>query len=64
MKLNCEAYPESANVYDSIGEVYMELGDTALAIKNYEQSLKLNPANTMRRKCYRSFGRRSRMYDL
>lgn len=46
MKLNCEAYPESANVYDSIGEVYMELGDTALAIKNYEQSLKLNPANT------------------
>ncbi|MBK9248928.1 MAG: FKBP-type peptidyl-prolyl cis-trans isomerase [Ignavibacteria bacterium] len=46
MKLNVEAYPESANVYDSIAEVYMELGDTALAIKNYEHSLKLNPKNT------------------
>lgn len=46
MKLNVELYPESANVYDSIGEIYMELGNTKQAIQNYEKSLKLNPKNT------------------
>jgi len=45
-QLNVEAYPESANVYDSLGEGYMVDGDKALAIENYEKSLKLNPNNT------------------
>ncbi len=44
-KLNVEAYPESFNVYDSLGEAYMENGDRELAIKNYEKSLELNPEN-------------------
>lgn len=44
-KLNVEAYPKSANTYDSLGEAYMDHGDRALAITNYERSLQLNPAN-------------------
>ena len=44
-KLNVELYPESSNVYDSLGEAYMKNGDKELAIKNYEKSLELNPDN-------------------
>jgi tetratricopeptide (TPR) repeat protein len=43
--LNAEAYPQSSNVYDSLGEAYMEDGDKKLAIENYEKSLKLDPKN-------------------
>ncbi len=44
-KLNVKAYPEAFNVYDSLGEAYMESGDKELAIKNYEKSIELNPDN-------------------
>jgi FKBP-type peptidyl-prolyl cis-trans isomerase 2 len=44
-KLNVEQFPESFNVYDSLGEGYMVDGNTKLAIKNYEKSLELNPNN-------------------
>src|SRR5207237_8933290 len=45
-QLNVELYPDSANTYDSLGEVYMAAGDKAQAVKNYEKSLSLNPQNT------------------
>jgi len=45
-KLNVEVYPASFNVYDSLGEGYMENGEYNLAIKNYKKSLELNPDNT------------------
>ena len=44
-KLNIEAYPESWNVYDSLGEAYMNDGQKELAIKYYKKSLELNPQN-------------------
>lgn len=44
-KLNVSLYPSSANAFDSLGETYAELGDKALAVKNYEKSLQLNPKN-------------------
>jgi len=44
-KLNVYLYPTSANVFDSLGEIYEELGERELALKNYEQSLKLDPQN-------------------
>lgn len=44
-QLNVEAYPESSNVYDSLGEGYMKNGDRELAIENYEKSLKLDAGN-------------------
>ncbi|MGB7054918.1 MAG: serine hydrolase, partial [bacterium] len=45
LRLNVYLYPESANVYDSLGEAYMVAGNTALASENYEKSLKLDPDN-------------------
>ncbi|MGH7994060.1 MAG: tetratricopeptide repeat protein, partial [Limisphaerales bacterium] len=45
LKLNAEAYPQSANVYDSLGEAYMDDGDKEPAIENYEKSLQLGPGN-------------------
>lgn len=45
-KLNVYLYPISANSFDSLGEIYAELGDAESAIKNYEQSLKLKPQNS------------------
>jgi len=44
-KLNVELYPKSANVYDSLAEVYLKIGDDAKAIKNYKKSSNLNPDN-------------------
>jgi peptidylprolyl isomerase len=46
LKLNVEAYPASANVYDSLAEAYLVSGDASLAIQNYEKSLSLDPSNT------------------
>lgn len=37
--------PTSWNAYDSLGEGYALAGEKALAIKNYEKSLELNPGN-------------------
>ncbi|HEX9652517.1 MAG TPA: serine hydrolase [bacterium] len=44
-KLNVELYPDSWNVYDSLGEAYMENGQRELAIQFYTKSLELNPDN-------------------
>jgi tetratricopeptide (TPR) repeat protein len=41
--LNVEAFPESFNTYDSLGEAYAAAGEKELAIRNYEKSLQLNP---------------------
>ncbi len=43
--VNAEAYPNSFNVYDSLGEAYMAKGDKENAIINYKKSLELNPDN-------------------
>jgi Flp pilus assembly protein TadD len=44
-QLNVEAYPQSSNTYDSLGEAYMDDGDKPQAIANYRKSLALNPKN-------------------
>jgi len=43
LKLNVEAYPQSANVYDSLGEAYMLRGDKEKAIENYQRALAIEP---------------------
>jgi tetratricopeptide (TPR) repeat protein len=45
LKINVRLYPESWNVYDSLGEAYALAGQNDLAIQNYEKSLQLNPKN-------------------
>lgn len=42
-KLNVDAYPGSANVYDSLAEAYMSDGDIDLAIKYYRKTLEMIP---------------------
>ena len=44
-QLNVEAFPQSGNTYDSLAEGYMDDGDKAEAIANYQKSLQLNPKN-------------------
>ena len=43
--MNCEAFPKSANVWDSLGEAYWAAGNKERAVINYKKSLKLNPDN-------------------
>ena len=43
--LNTKLFPESFNTWDSLGEGYMEAGQTELAISSYEKSLELDPSN-------------------
>lgn len=45
MRLNVAAYPQDANAYDSLAEAYRDAGEKALAIRNYETSLRMNPQN-------------------
>lgn len=43
---NAQRFPESVNVYDSLGDAYERKGDVGLAVKNYEKALKLTPRKT------------------
>ena len=45
-QLNVELFPQSSNVYDSLGEAYLDTGDKDLAIQNYKRSLDLDPKNS------------------
>ena len=43
--LNTKWFPESWNVYDSLGEAYMKAGEKEAAIEYYTKSIELNPDN-------------------
>jgi tetratricopeptide (TPR) repeat protein len=42
---NTQEHPQSSNVWDSLGEAYMKVGQKDLAVQNYEKSLQLDPKN-------------------
>ena len=44
-KLNVEDYPNSANVYDGLGDGYLKAGDKVQAIACYEKESALNPTD-------------------
>jgi hypothetical protein len=44
-RLNTEDFPQSSNVWDSLGEAYMVKGDKPKSIENYKKALELNPGN-------------------
>jgi tetratricopeptide (TPR) repeat protein len=44
-QLNVEVYPRSSNVYDSLGEAYLDGGDKPRAIANYQKAVRLDPNN-------------------
>ncbi|HUP19554.1 MAG TPA: amidohydrolase family protein [Gemmatimonadota bacterium] len=45
LALNAEAFPASANVWDSLAEAHMTRGDRERAIQLYRRSLELDPEN-------------------
>lgn len=45
LQWNVELFPESANVYDSLGEADVKAGDRTAALRNYAKSLELDPKN-------------------
>ncbi len=45
MRLNAEHHPGSRNAWDSLGEAYIDCGQSELAVRCYRKSLKLNPEN-------------------
>ena len=55
-KLNVEEFPGEWNVYDSLGEADLKLGDKSDAVLNYRKSLELNPKNDSGREVLRSLG--------
>jgi tetratricopeptide (TPR) repeat protein len=44
-EINVERFPDSWNVYDSLGEACAANGDTERAIQLYRRSVELNPDN-------------------
>lgn len=46
LKVNQILYPSSGNVFDSLGEAYMEKGEYKVALGYYQKSLSLSPENT------------------
>jgi CubicO group peptidase (beta-lactamase class C family) len=45
LRLNTEQFPQSFNVWDSLGEALYSDGNLEEAAKNYEKSLQINPDN-------------------
>jgi hypothetical protein len=45
LKVNVLLYPNSSNVYDSLGEAYMKNGQYILALENYTKSVSLDADN-------------------
>ncbi|WP_223640102.1 serine hydrolase [Corallococcus sp. EGB] len=45
-KLNVEMFPKVGNVYDSLGEAYLAVGDRDQARVNYRKAVELDPKNT------------------
>jgi glyoxylase-like metal-dependent hydrolase (beta-lactamase superfamily II) len=45
-EINVEHFPNSWNVYDSLGEAYAATGETERAIQLYRRSVEVNPNNT------------------
>ena len=46
-RLNAELYPESSNVYDSLGEGLLADKQYQDALENYKRSVEMDPTNTL-----------------
>jgi len=45
LKLNAEQYPNSFDVYDSLGEAYLRIGDKKAAAQSFQRSLQVYPGS-------------------
>ncbi|HOP27317.1 MAG TPA: alpha/beta hydrolase-fold protein [Candidatus Sabulitectum sp.] len=55
-RLNTANYPHSPNVYDSLGEGLLLMGDSAGALENYSIAFELDPENARARELVRTLG--------
>ena len=55
LELNAKLHPNSANVYDSLGEAYLLNGDSLEAYTNYKKTLKFNSSNSRAKKFVDSY---------
>ncbi len=46
LALNVEAFPQSANTYDSLGEAYLKAGNNEMALKYYEKAVEMDASNS------------------
>ena len=46
LKLAVQLFPNSANLFDSLAEGYLHIGNKPKAIQNFKVSLALDPQNT------------------
>lgn len=49
-QLNVTNYPESFNVYDSLGDLYVAKGEKEKAMENFKKSISLNPDSASKEK--------------
>ena len=56
LNLNKEFFPESAAIFTTLGQAYMEKGDDEAAVQNLERALELQPRNRMARRLLREIG--------
>ena len=54
--LNVKNYPDSADVYDSLGEAYMKSGQKQRAIDSYKKALEKDPSNDIARQKLKELG--------
>jgi tetratricopeptide (TPR) repeat protein len=52
-KINIALYPNSSNVYDSFGDLYLAKKDTVNAIEYYKKSLAINPENRSSKRAFK-----------
>jgi len=55
-KLNAKLFPGEPNVWDSLGEAYMNKGENKLAIESYKRVLELDPENQNAKKMLDKLG--------
>jgi CubicO group peptidase (beta-lactamase class C family) len=56
-RLTAEAFPNSANAHDSLGEAYLRSGNQEEAARSYRRSLELDPNNGNARDVLRKLGK-------
>jgi tetratricopeptide (TPR) repeat protein len=54
--LNAKSYPDSGNVYNSLGEACMKSGQKQRAIESYKKSLEKDPSNDNARQKLKDLG--------
>lgn len=56
-KINVALYPESDNVYDSLGDAYRKSGDTIKALESYKKALAIDSGNRGAKKFVEKYGK-------